>query len=93
MSTVINVSPCSLMSLGSTTLSTSDNEEIATTMFTFGTTLLSGSVTIKAHAQEIETTKSYVESLSQEEINDMLKMLDEREVHINDMGKKLTLKY
>ena len=57
------------------------------------TPLLSGSVTIKAHAQEIETTKSYVESLSQEEINDMLKMLDEREVHINDMGKKLTLKY
>ena len=93
MTSIINITPGSLMSVGSTIMCTSDKDRLGSTLIGLGTSLSTGALTINVHATDVETTKSYVESLSEEEINQMLNMLDEREVIINDGNQKLTLKY
>ena len=92
MSTIVNISPSSLFSIGSVSLSTTDNEPLASLLMASATTLSSGSISINVHAENLELTKSYVESLSDEQINTMLYLLDNSEI-VNDVDARLVLKY
>ena len=99
MSTIIHLTAPSLMTSGSTSLSL-DNDD--NTLGTLGTTSIALSTTaittgpqtieINVRAEELNMTRAYVTSLSQEEKNEMLALLDQQETVISEgQVKKLTL--
>ena len=82
MSTLINLTPESLMTTGSSSLSSADDDNtlgtVGLTSIGISTTALTtGDQTIGIHvrAEELNMTRSYVTSLSEEEKNEILDLL------------------
>jgi hypothetical protein len=99
MPTIINISAGTLFTLGSTSSSSADeNNNLGSTgsmlSATATTVALSGdqSLIVNAKAEDLHTTKAYVQSLSDEERMQMMSLLDEKEeVITRESVKKLTL--
>ena len=100
MPTIINISPSSLLTLGSSSLSSSDDKdglEVSASLLTTTAVSISAAgddyITINGRAEELRTTKAYVASLSEEEKNTMMDLLTKQEESIKlEEPKQLTLR-
>ena len=100
MPTIINISAGSLFTIGSvSSLSANEDNNLGSTASLLTTTAsvvaYSGdqSFTINARAEELSTTKAYVQSLSDEERARMMDLLDAKEeVITKEAVKKLNLR-
>ena len=95
MSTIINISSSTLFSLGSTSsMSADDNNNLGST----GTILTAAATTvsvagnqmiqINVNAAELQDTKAYVESLSDEDKIKLMNLLDEKKELISGSEEK-----
>ena len=100
MATLIEIPASSLVTLGSSSLTCGDDDStlhsLGSLLSATGTTVtLSGGDTLilNAKAEELKTTKAYVQSLSEEERARMFELLDEQEeVITREEVKKFSLK-
>jgi hypothetical protein len=90
MSTIINISAAALSLGGSTSLCLGDDENtlgsIGSTATCLASTVSSGGnfLSIKVGNDEVDRTKTYVESLTEEQQQQLRTMLDEKETTFND---------
>ena len=95
MSTIINISSSTLFSLGSTSsMSADDNNNLGSTgtILTTAATTVSVAVNqmiqINVNAAELQDTKAYVESLSDEDKIKLMNLLDEKKELISGSEEK-----